>query len=54
MSYKEYSNMFQDILTACKWQYINANVGKIQADIKRGIDRTCPHTREFSHELGHA
>lgn len=39
MSLKEYSNALQDILTACKRQYINANVGKIQSDIKRGIDK---------------
>jgi hypothetical protein len=39
MSLTEYSNTFQDVLTACKRQYVNANIGKIQADIKRGIDK---------------
>lgn len=39
MKLKEYSNTLQDILIACKQQYINANIKKIQADIKRGIDK---------------
>ena len=39
MSLKEYSNTLQDVLTACKRQYINDNIEKIQADIKRGIDK---------------
>ena len=39
MSLKDYSETFQDILLACKNQYINANIQRIQADIKRGIDK---------------
>jgi hypothetical protein len=39
MILKEYSNTLQDVLIACKLQCINANIGKIQADIKRGIDK---------------
>jgi hypothetical protein len=39
MSLKDYSNILQDVLTACKRQCINANIGKIQLDIKRGIDK---------------
>lgn len=39
MSLKEYTNTLKDVLIACKRQYINANVQRIQADIKRGIDK---------------
>lgn len=39
MDLKEYSNIIQDILVVCKQEYINANIKKIQTDIKRGIDK---------------
>jgi hypothetical protein len=35
MSYKTYTKIIKE----CKIQNIDANIGKIQADIKRGIDK---------------
>lgn len=37
MSLKEYSNILQEVLTACKRQYINANIKKLQNDIIAGV-----------------
>lgn len=39
MSYKTYTDKLRQVLKACKVQNINANMKKLQADIKRGIDK---------------
>jgi hypothetical protein len=39
MSYKTYADKLGQVLRACKVQNINANIKKLQVDIKRGIDK---------------
>lgn len=39
-----------------KWYYLNSNGTMVTNTEINGykIDKPCPHTRDFSHELGHA
>ena len=36
---EKYSDLLQEILTVCKINNINANMKRIQIDIKRGINK---------------
>ena len=39
MSYKQYTSDLMDIITECKVNNINAKIGRIQADMIKGISK---------------